>query len=51
MKVGDLVIEKDTGRFGVLLGRPKGHIATWKIKWLDNGKPPKTLDNHIRVIS
>lgn len=51
MKAGDLVVEMSTGRLGILLARPKGYIATWKIKWLDNGKPPQTLDKHIRVIS
>ncbi len=51
MRIGDLVVEKQTGRFGILLGRPKGRITTWNIKWLDNGKPPRTVDKRIKVIS
>ena len=51
MRVGDLVVEKYTGRFGILLGRPRGHLTTWRIKWLDNGKPPRTVDSRIKVIS
>ena len=51
MRIGDLVREMNTGRLGILLGRPTGYIATWRIKWLDNGKPPIALDREIRVIS